>query len=83
MKIEELATPKIQTMKVKRPPKVGTKQARAVDLLRGMKFETREEKAACIHLVMSELKMTKNGGTTYAYNAMRMLAAENANNPLC
>lgn len=78
MKIEQPSTPKIQTIKMKRPPKAGTKQARAVDLLRGMSFETRQEKAACIQLVMSELKMTKNGGTTYAYNAMRMLAAEEA-----
>ena len=76
-KIEKIAkavkAPKVQAIKVARGPKEGTKQSKAVELLRGMAFVTKAEKAECIEKIVSELGMSKAGATTYAYNAQRIL----------
>jgi len=56
-----------------RLPKQGTKQAKAIELLRGKSFATKADKQAAIDLIVSELGMSKAGATTYAYNAHKML----------
>ena len=71
--VKAIKAPKVQAMKVARGPKEGTKQAKAVELLRGMAFVTKAEKAECIEKIVSELGMSKAGATTYAYNAQRIL----------
>ena len=71
MKIETVG---VKVATIARGPKTGTKQARAVELLKGVAFVTKADKASAIEILVKELGMSKAGATTYAYNAQKLLA---------
>lgn len=72
MKIETVG---VKMAKVSRGPKTGTKQAKAIDIVRVLGVSAKTES---IDKIMAELGMSKAGATTYFHNARHFLSAEAA-----
>lgn len=70
MKIETVG---IKAAKIARAPKAGTKQAKAIEIVRTLGVGA---KADAIAKIMSDLSMSKAGATTYFHNARNALATE-------
>ena len=64
---------KVARSTVKKAPKAGTKQAKAIEIVRKLGVE---QKAQAIESIMSELSMSKAGATTYFHNSRHTLARE-------
>jgi len=72
MKIEATG---VKMTKLSRGPKAGTKQAKAIDIVKVVGVDN---KAGAIEKIMSELSMSKAGATTYFHNAKNLLASAEA-----
>lgn len=64
---------KVARSTVTKAPKAGTKQAKAIEIVRKLGVE---QKAQAIEAIMSELSMSKAGATTYFHNSRHTLARE-------
>ena len=72
MKIETVGV-KVARSTVAKVAKTGTKQAKAIEIVRKLGIE---QKAHAIETIMSELSMSKAGATTYFHNSRHALARE-------
>lgn len=72
MKIETVG---VKVAKVSRGPKAGTKQAKAIEIVRVLGVSAKNES---IEKIMADLGMSKAGATTYFHNARHFLTAEAA-----
>lgn len=64
---------KVARSTVTKAPKAGTKQAKAIEIVRKLGVE---QKAQAIEAIMSELSMSKAGATTYFHNSRHSIARE-------
>jgi hypothetical protein len=64
---------KVARSTVNKGPKTGTKQAKAIEIVRKLGVE---QKAQAIDAIMSELAMSKAGATTYFHNSRHTIARE-------
>lgn len=64
---------KVARTTVNKAPKTGTKQAKAIEIVRKLGVE---QKAQAIDAIMSELSMSKAGATTYFHNSRHTIARE-------
>ena len=72
MKIQNVGI-KVARSTISKGPKTGTKQAKAIEIVRKLGVE---QKAQAIDAIMSELSMSKAGATTYFHNSRHTIARE-------
>lgn len=73
--VMSIETVGVKVAKIARGPKAGTKQSKAIDIVRVLGVSA---KAESIDKIMAELGMSKAGATTYFHNARHFLTAEAA-----
>lgn len=73
--VMSIETVGVKVAKIARGPKAGTKQAKAIEIVRVLGVSAKTES---IEKIMADLGMSKAGATTYFHNARHFLSAEAA-----